>query len=164
MKPVLLAVAVLAAFVSATPMAKACTPVIATDPVTGETYQSGSAEWRRREQAGWRAQSATVLIAQARAGRMLTGDQIEFTLVPITSVYGGALSESDLRLRWSPGNTCNGFALTLADLVIAYVDADGALVGVTVPEQLQDRPPGFAQRLREIARGMIGPGFVHPDS
>lgn len=137
--------------------AQACAPLIATDPSTGETYQSGSPEWLRREQAEWRSRSENVAIAQVRAGRMLASNDIEFTLVPIVSVYSGGLPESDLLFRWNPGNTCNAFTLNISDRVIVYVGADGGVVGVTVPEQLQDRPPGFGQRLREIARGLIGP-------
>ncbi len=142
--------------------AQACAPLIATDPVTGETYRSGSPEWLRREQAEWRTRSETVLIAQARQGRMLAGDEIEFALTPIVSVDGGALPASDLLFRWNPGNTCNSFTLNIADRVIVYVGVDGGIVGVTVPEQLQDRPPGFALRLREIARGLIGPRVRPP--
>ena len=143
--------------------AQACAPLIATDPVTGQTYGSGSPEWLRREQADWRTRSETVLIAQARQGRMLASDEIEFTLVPIVSVYGETVPESDLLFRWNPGHTCNSFTLKLADRVVVYVGADGGIVGVTVPEQLQDRPPGFALRLREIARGIIGPRLRPPN-
>ena len=143
---------------------QACAPLVATDPVTGETYRSGSAEWLRREQAEWRMRSETVLIAQVREGRMLAGNAIEFTLTPIVSVYGGALPESDLRFRWNPGNTCNAFTLNIGDRVIAYVGAGGRIIGVTVPEQLQDRPPEFGRHLREIMRGLIGPRFSIPQS
>lgn len=142
--------------------AHACAPLIATDPVTGETYGSGSPEWLRREQTDWRTRSETVLIAQARQGRMLASDEIEFTLVPIVSVYGETVPEGDLLFRWNPGNTCNSFTLNIADRVVVYVGADGGIVGVTVPEQLQDRPPGLALRLREIARGIIGPRLSPP--
>lgn len=157
----LLAAAILTGFVFGASPALACAPLIATDPTTGATYTSGSAEWLRREQAAWRARAAVVLIAQARSGRMVTRDRIEFTLVPIITVYGEPLPEHTLSYTWTVGNTCNVFTLGVGDNVIVYVDADGGIVGVTVPEQLQDRPPGLSGRLREIARGMIGPDFGH---
>lgn len=155
MRPLLLAATVLIALVSATPTARACAPLIATDPVTGETFGSGSPEWSRREQATWRARSEVVLIAQLRAGRMLASNEIEFTLVPIVTVYGGALPESDLLFRWQPGNTCNRFALNIADFAIVYVSTDGSIVGVTVPDQLQDRPTDFPTLMRDTRRGII---------
>lgn len=135
----------------------ACAPLIATDPVTGQTYGSGSDEWKRREQDEWRARSEVVILAQVRVGQLVSGGDIRFTLTPIISVYGGDLPETDLTLLWAPGHTCNTFTLNLADTVVVYVGADDDIIGVTVPEQLQDRPPEFRMRLREIWRGLIGP-------
>lgn len=157
MRQTLVAATVLAAVLSAAPTAMACAPLIATDPVTGETYGSGSPEWMRREQAAWRAGSDVVLVAQARAGRMLANSEIEFTLVPIVAVYDGAMPERDLLFRWDPGHTCNRFQLKVSDIVVVYADRDASVVAVILPEQLQDQPPAFGRLRRELARGIIGP-------
>lgn len=164
MKLLTLIAALATGLLSAAP-AVACTPLIATDPETGETYTSGSNEWRRREQARWRAEADAVFIAQVREGRMVGGGEIEFTITPITTVYGGAVPEAMLLYRWNPGHTCNAFKLTLTDLVIVYADVDQigwGVVGLTVPDQLQDPPSDFRRALREIARGII-PGPALPE-
>lgn len=155
MKRILLLTALAAGLLGSAPVF-ACAPLMATDPVTGQTYGSGSDEWKRREQAEWRARSQVVILAQVQAGQVVSRGDIQFTLTPIVSVYGGDLPQTDLTLLWVPGHTCNTFTLNLADTVVVYVGADDGIVGVTVPEQLQDRPPEFGMRLREIARGLIG--------
>jgi hypothetical protein len=94
---------------------------------------------------------------------MVGGGEIEFTLTPITTVYGGAVPEAMLLYRWNPGHTCNAFKLNLTDLVIVYADVDQigwGVVGLTVPDQLQDQPSDFRRTLRGIARGIItGPSL-----
>lgn len=158
MRRLLLASAAFAFGLLATSEARACSPWIATDAATGETWGSGSPEAYRREQAEWRARSDAVVIAQAHAGRMIDGRDVEFALAPRATVYGAPLPEGDLAFRWQPGNTCNSFELNLTDLVIVYA-AQGpsgwTVVGVTVPGQLQDRPPGFSMLVRNVHRGLI---------
>ncbi len=136
--------------------ALACSPLISTDPTTGDTVSSGTPEWDRREQADWRARSGSVILAQVREGRVQPNGDIAFGLAPIASVYGGDLPEGELSLDWSPGNTCNRFTLNLGDIVVAYVGADHSLIGLIIPEQLQDRPPDFGARLRQVRRGDFG--------
>ncbi|MBI2260228.1 MAG: hypothetical protein HYU62_00980 [Caulobacterales bacterium] len=164
MRRILLAAAAMVAALSAAAAASACTPVIFTDRETGETYSSGSPEWLRRQQADWRADADTVFIAQAREARMVAGGEIEFMLTPIASVYGGALPDTMLRYRWQPGNTCNPFLLNLTDLVVVYADVDEpfgwSVIGLTMPDQLQDPPADFRERVREVDRGIIrGPAL-----
>ena len=158
MRRTLLAATTMAAALSAAPVASACSPLTATDPVTRETYTSGSPEWLRREQAHWRTETDTVFIAQAREGRMVTSGEIEFRLTPIVSVYGGALPDSALLYRWRP-ETCNAFQLNLTDLVVVYADFQEpfgwSVVGLTVPDQLQDVPPDFRRQVRQLHRGAI---------
>lgn len=156
MSPRLLLAGATAAALSVAPAALACAPVTATDRATGETYSSGSPAWFRHEQADWRARSDVVLLAQARAGRMAPNNEIEFTLVPVAALYDGDLPATDLPYRWNPGHSCNTFALTIGDIVVVYANRDGTVVGLTVPEQQQDRTPEFRRRIREIRRGLIG--------
>jgi hypothetical protein len=155
MKPALL-IAVVVGALAATP-ALSCTPLVSTDAATGETVRSGTAEWDRREQTDWRARSQVVVLAQIREGQVQPNGEIAFDLAPVTPVYGGDLPEGEISLDWSPGNTCNRFTLSLGDIVVAFVGADQSLIGLTVPEQLQDRPSGFNTRLREIRRGGMTP-------
>lgn len=164
MKRGLFAAAILTAFISGAPVAEACAPWIATDPVTGETYRSGSPEWLRREQSGWGAGSSSTVVAQIRAARMVHGDELEFTLVPIAALDDHTVPDTELLFRWSPGNTCNPFPLAITDYVVVYaaMGADGwSIVGMTTPDLLQDRPPGFTARMREIRRDVAaGPVFA----
>lgn len=136
--------------------ALACTPLVATDSVSGATYASGTPEWRRREQGEWLAASDTVVIAQVRAGRMVSGGEIEFRLVPIATLDDAALPAGDLTYVWAPGNTCNGFDIAIADFLVVFVRADQSgwtSVGVTTPELFEHRPADFGRRLRGISRG-----------
>ena len=145
--------------------AVACTPRVATNPTTGESYDSGSPEALRRQQAGWRARSDHVFVAQVREARMVAGGEIDFMLFPIVTVDGESPPDDALFVfRWNPGDTCNAFTLDLADLVVVYGDVERPLgwsvVGLTIPDQLQDPPDGFRQRIRDIHRGIIpGPPF-----
>ena len=158
-----LALAFLVAAVLASSAAQACSPVIHTDPATGETWASFSPESFRRQQAAWRAEADAVFIAQAREARMIAGGEVEFLLVPITGVDGGPVPDAMLLFRWNPGNTCNAFPLSLTDLVVVYADMDQfgwGVVGLTIPDQLQDAPDDFPQRVRDIRRGIIlGPAL-----
>ena len=167
MRRTLLAGAALAAALFAAPAALACAPLMATDRATGETYTSGSPEWLRREQAGWRAEADTVFIAQAREARMVQGGGIDFMLVPIVTVDGDPPPDNAMLVyRWHPGNTCNRFELNLTDLVVVYADVEEpfgwSVVGLTVPDQFQDPPPDFRRRVREVHRGVI-PGPDLPE-
>lgn len=160
MKAMQLAGAALAAVLSAAPAAMACTESIGADPVTGETTISGSPDWLRRQQAEWRAQADLALIAQIREARMVASGEIEFLIVPITTLDGDSPpAGATLLYRWHPGNTCNRFQLNLRDLVVVYADADESLgwrvVGLTVPDQIQDAPPDFRRRLRNVYRGVV---------
>jgi hypothetical protein len=160
------AVAIIAALAAA-PAAQACTPLIWTDQETGETYATGSPEHLRREQAAWRAEADAVFIVQAREARMVSEGRIDFLLVPIISLDGRRPPDDAMLVwRWDPGNTCNRFPVALADLLVAYADIEDprgwSVVGLTVPDQLQDPPPDFARRLRGIRRGAI-PGPALPD-
>ncbi len=140
--------ATIAASLLASPTALACVPVVATDPQTGATYMSGSAEWLRRVQAGWREQSEVVVVAQAREGRMIDAHDVEFVLLPFATVYGGDLPNDTFRIRWHPGDTCNRLDLTVSSLLIVFVGTDGEVVGFTTPSMLQDRPADFSAKLR----------------
>ena len=167
MRPLLFAGAALAVALSVAPAAMACSERIITDPVTGETSISGSPEWLRRQQAGWRAEADAAFIAQAREARMVAGGEIEFLLVPIVTIEGDPPPDDAMLLyRWHPGNTCNRFQLNLRDLVVVYGDVEAPLgwsvVGLTVPDQIQDAPPDFRRRVREVHRGVI-PGPALPD-
>ena len=159
--------AALAAFLFAAPHALACAPLVATDRETGETWTSGSPEWLRREQAGWRAEADLIFIAQIREARMVSGGQIDFMLVPIVTVDGHPPPDDAMLVyRWHPGHTCNRFQLNLTDLVVVFADVEEpfgwSVVGLTVPDQLQDRPADFGRRVREVYRGLI-PGPVLPE-
>jgi hypothetical protein len=132
------------------PAASACVAVTATDKETGETYTSGSPEWLRREQAEWRKRSSVVILAQAREGRMVGGNDVEFTLSPVATVYGGELPKGDFRIRWMPGNTCNRFQLTVSSAVIVFVGPDGGIIGHITPDLLQDRPPTLNAEMRKL--------------
>ena len=153
---------IVAAGLLAAPPALACAPYTVTDPVTGETCGSHSAEALRREQLRWRDQAGTIFLARIRSGRMLPGDAVEFLLAPVAPLYGSVLPADDVPLVWEPGDTCNRFDLAIADTVVAFVDADGAVIGVAIPDELQDRPPDLNARLREIRRGLIGPDAEAP--
>lgn len=160
MRRTLLAGALLTATLAAAPPALACSELIFTDRVTGETSITGTPEWLRGQQAGWRAEADFVFIAQIRAARMVAGGEIEFRLVPIVTVDGDPPpDDATLAYRWHPGNTCNRFELSLTDLVVVYADIEEPLgwsiVGLTVPDQLHDRPPDFGRRLRNVRRGVI---------
>lgn len=158
MRQLILAGSTIAAALAFAAPALACAPLIATDPVTGQTYGSGSDEWKRREQATWRAGADTVFIAEVREGRMIEGGEIEFTLTPITSAYGGATPGAALLYRWNPGHTCNAFTLNLTDFVVVFADFDEvswSIVGLTIPDQLQDQPPDFQRTVREVHRRVI---------
>lgn len=137
--------------------ALACSPLLYTDPATGRAYGAESPEGLARRQADWRAGSEVVVLARIEAGRLSDLYQVDYTLTPIIPVYDGELPDRDLSIRWMPGHSCNRFNLGIGDTVVAFVGADGAVVGFTVPGQLQDRPPEFDRRLREIRRGLIGP-------
>jgi len=147
MQKLLIATIAAAAFV-ASPTALACVAVIATDPQTGETYMSGSDEWLRREQAGWRAKSEVVVVAQAREGRMIDAHEVEFVLTPFATVYGGDLPQNNFRIRWRPGDSCNRLDLTVSSLLVVFVGTDGGVAGFTSPSLLQDRPADFSAKLR----------------
>lgn len=145
------------------PEAQACTPLIAIDPVTGETYGSGSPEWWRREQAEWRARSNAVFLAQVSATRMLDQDQVAITLHPIYGLYGGAPAETPLTVTRRRGNTCNR-PLDLADIVVVYAARSGpdwSIVGFAALGELLDRPPGMPTE-RDFARGIF-PLRDYPD-
>jgi hypothetical protein len=159
--------AALAASLFVAPHALACAPLLATDRETGESWTSGSPEWLRREQAGWRAEADLIFIAQIREARMVAGGEIDFTLVPIVTVDGHPPPDDAMLVyRWHPRHTCNAFELNLTDLVVVYADLEEpfgwSVVGLTVPDRLQDRPPDFGRRVREVHRGMI-PGPALPD-
>ena len=137
--------------------AQACTALIATDPVTGETYSSSSPEGFRREQAGWRAQSDAVFLAQVSATRMLDQNQVIIILQPIYALYDSTPPEAALTLTRHRGNTCNRPPLALADVVVVYAArSDGAwsIVGVAALEELQDRPTEMPTQ-RDMARGIF---------
>lgn len=162
MKRILSATAFAGVLLSAS-TALACSPVITTDPATSQTLSAE--EVMRRGQAVWRADSDIVFIAQVREGRMVQGGEIEFTLTPISTVYGGALPEAMLLYRWTPGHTCNAFTLNLSDLVVVFADVDQigwSIVGLTTPDRLQDRPAEFRRQVRDIHRGII-PGPALPE-
>lgn len=143
--------------------AEACSALIEGNAITGESLRSATPEWWAREQAGWRAQSDSVFVAQIRAARMVSGDAIEFTLTPVAAVYGDPVPQADLPYRWLPGDTCNPFPLAISDHVVVYArrsEANWEITGLTLPERLQDRPPDFSRRMRLIHRGVLpGPSF-----
>jgi hypothetical protein len=132
--------------------AMACVPTIYTDPKTGETYASGSPEALRRAQEGWRQRAKVVVMAQARSGQMISSFDIDYTLAPFATVYGGDVPQTDFRIRWSPGSSCNSFEVGLGGVLILFVGADGEIVGFTDPKSLQDKPPTVDDELRNLRR------------
>lgn len=138
------------------PHAQACSGLIGRETVTGETYSSDSPEWFRREQAGWRAQSDAVFLAQVSATRMLDQSQVAITLHPIHGLYDTAPPAGPLILTRHRGNTCNR-PLDLGDVVVIYAARSGpdwSIVGFAAMRELQDRPAGMPTE-RDFARGFF---------
>ena len=148
--------AMVAVFSAASPTL-ACSPTVRVDPVTGEQASSNVTEGLRAQQQEWRERSEAVLLVQVQSGRLIPGREVEFTLAPYLALYGGDLPERDPRLRWHPGNTCNRFPISIADTLVVYLGPDHQVIGTIRPQDLQDRPPEFGRRLREIARGLLQP-------
>jgi hypothetical protein len=136
----------------AAPAAIACAPVTVTDPNTGESYASGSPKDLRRIQEGWRQRSKVVVIAQVRSGQMTSSSNIEYTLAPVVTVYGGDLPKSDLQILWTPGSSCNTFDVGLSIALIVFVGSDDDVIGFTTPKFLQDSPSNLDDELRKLRR------------
>ena len=157
MTRVLLTLAIISAGLSLGSAALACSPLTRIDPVTREPINDSPEQRMAWEQGEWRQRSEIVLLTQVRSGRMVSNGEIEFTLVPYESVYGGDVPTHDLLFSWHPGHTCNRFPVMITDELVVYVDSTGAIISAIRPEDLQDRPPEFGRRLREIARGLLLP-------
>lgn len=148
-----------------TSTAMACAPLLYRDQITGETYPADSPRGWAREQAELRARSDAVFIAQVSAGRLARDNQLIFTLTPISSVDGSTLPDAALVERRYWGQTCDDPLLAVGDYVIVYAGRDHgvwAVRGLYSLDQLQDAPPEFRRRIREIHRGLI-PGPTYPE-
>ncbi len=144
--------------------ALACAPLAFVDE-DGGSYPADSPRGWAREQAELRARSDAVFIAQVSAGRLARDNKLIFTLTPISSVDGSALPDAALVERRDWGQTCNDPRLAVGDYVIVYAGRDQggwAVRGLYSLDQLQDAPPDFRRRIREIHRGLI-PGPDYPE-
>ena len=157
------AVAVMAALAFATPTL-ACAPLAFIDE-DGSSHPADSPRGWAREQAELRARSDAVFIAQVSAGRLARNNGLIFTLTPVSSVDGSALPDGTLVERRDTGQTCEDPQLAVSDYVVVYAGLDDgvwAVRGLYALDQLQDAPPDFRRRIREIHRGLI-PGPDYPE-
>ena len=157
----LAATTVLAILALAAP-ASACLVEEFRDPATGETWTADSPRGLAIDQAALRARSNAVYVAQVSQLRLTGHFEIELTFTPVRTLYGGDLPDVSVLLRRNRNQICE-HPLALQDFVIVYADENEfgwGVVGLALPDQLQDRPAGYDRLLERIqARSLPIPDY-----